>query len=196
MKPAVAACLFLILSTMTLGQSSAHHARDVVKGPGYQISLPPDVVVNLAPSEETSNGFGLDLLRPGDEHLWDRTPVRFIAFNTRWDAGDLPSLDSVVNQMISNPEFLVPPEIHSGSVNLISTIPMKLGELPAKRMILEFKNVEKRPAIRQVIVAYRSRPGATGVVYVASLTTTRTDFQQDLRMFARLLAGFKLTAVE
>jgi hypothetical protein len=73
---------------------------------------------------------------------------------------------------------------------------MKLGDLPAKRMILQFKNLEKQPSVRQVIVAYRERPGATGVVYVMSLTTTRADFQQDLGMFSRLLSSFKVTAVE
>jgi hypothetical protein len=196
MKSAVTAFLVLILGVVSLGQSSAQYARNLVKGPGYEIVLPSDVVVNLAPSKETINGFALDLLRPGDEHPWNRTPTRFIAFNTRWDGGDLPSLDAVVSHMLSNPESLVPPELHNGTVDLISTFSMKLGELPAKRMILQFKNVEKQPAIRQVIVAYRERPGATGLFYVLSLTTTRADFQQDVRVFSQLLSGFKLKPVD
>jgi hypothetical protein len=195
MKPTLSAFLFFLLTIFSFGQT-AEHARDLVKGPGFQVSLPPDVIVNIAPTEETINGFALDLLRPGDEHSWNRTPSRFIAFNTRWDAGDFPSLDAVVSHMLSKPESLVPPELHNGTVDLISTFPMKLGDLPAKRMILQFKNLEKQPSVRQVIVAYRERPGATGVVYVMSLTTTRADFQQDLGMFSRLLSSFKVTAVE
>lgn len=196
MKSAVTAFLVFLLPVLACGQISAQYARDLVKGPGYEVALPPDVVVNLAPTEETINGFALDLPRPGDEHAWNRTPARFVAFNTRWDGGDFPSLDAVVSHMLLNPESLVPPELHNGSVDLVSTFPMKLGELPAKRMILQFKNVEKQPSLRQVIVAYRERPGATGLIYVFTLTTTRADFQQDLGMFSRILSGFKTTSVE
>ena len=35
---------------------------------------------------------------------------------------------------------------------------------------------------------------AAGMIYVASLTTTRLNFQQDVTLFAKILAGFKLTS--
>jgi hypothetical protein len=195
MRSVVSAFLVLVICTFASGQSSPY-ARDLVKGTGYTIALPPDVIVNLAPTEETSHGFGLDLIRPGDEHAWNRVPMRYIAFNTRWDAGDLPSLESVVDRMVRDPVSLVPDDANQGEVRVVSNFPVKLADLPARRIVVEFKNAEKRPAIRQIVVAYRARPEATGLVYVGSLTTTRTDFQQDVGMFARLLAGFKLTSVE
>lgn len=193
MRRVVIAFLFFILSCLAFGQSS-QYARGSVKGSGYEITLPPDVVANIAPTQDTSHGFGIDLLRAGDEHDWDGTPLRYIAFTTKWDAGDLPSLDAVLDSMKRELSQLMPAEVQGpGEIRLVSTFPAKMGELPARRLVLEFTNSEKKPAIKQIVVAYRSRPDAAAMIYVASLTTTRLNFQQDVTLFAKILAGFKLT---
>jgi hypothetical protein len=195
MRRAVAAFLLLISPPLVFGQAATQFAKGTVKGSGYEIALPADVVANVSPSQETSHGFAIDLLRAGDEHDWDRTPLRYIAFNTRWDAGDLPSLNAVVDSMTIELNQLMPIDVQGpGQVRLISTFPAKLGDLPAKRLVLEFTNSEKKPAIKQIVVAYRTRHDAAGMIYVASLTTTRLNFQQDVTLFAKILAGFKLTS--
>ena len=195
MRRAVAAFLLLISSPLVFGQAATQFAKGTVKGSGYEIALPADVVANVSPSQEASHGFAIDLLRAGDEHDWDRTPLRYIAFNTRWDAGDLPSLNAVVDSMTIELNQLMPIDVQGpGQVRLISTFPAKLGDLPAKRLVLEFTNSEKKPAIKQIVVAYRTRHDAAGMIYVASLTTTRLNFQQDVTLFAKILAGFKLTS--
>jgi hypothetical protein len=194
MRLAVTAILVLIFSSLLLAQTAAQFAKGSAKGSGFEITLPPDVVANVAPSEETSHGFAIDLLRAGDEHDWDPTPLRYVAFNTRWDAGDLPSLNAVVEGMTRELNGLIPPDVQgSGEIRLVSTFPAKLGDLPAKRLVLEFTNSEKKPAIKQIVVAYRTRHDAAGMIYVVSLTTTRLNFQQDVTLFAKILAGFKLT---
>ena len=197
MKLVVSALLFLLLTTSAFAQAAPQYAHDVVKGVGYEVALPADIVVNLSPSEDTGHGFALDLLRPGDQHEWDRTPLRYIAFNTRWDAGDMPTLAAAVDGMLRDIALLIPAEIQNQApVRLVGKFPAKLGDLPAMRFVLEFTNSAKKPAIKQIVVGYRARPDASAIIYVASLTTTRMDFQQDVNLFAKLLAGFKLTAVE
>jgi len=194
MRRVVAAFLLLIGSSLLLAQTSTQFAKGTVKGSGYELTLPADMVANVSPSDETSHGFAIDLLRAGDEHDWDRTPLRYIAFNTRWDAGDLPSLDGVVDSMTFELNRLMPVDVQGpGEIRVVSTFPAKLGDLPAKRLVLEFTNSEKKPAIKQIVVAYRTRHDAAGLIYVASLTTTRLNFQQDVTLFAKVLAGFKLT---
>jgi hypothetical protein len=192
MKLAVTALLFIALSASALAQVA--YAHGTAKSAGCEVTLPADVVANVTPTEETSHGFALDLTRPGDEHDWERTPMRYIAFNTLWDLGDMPNLESAIENMTRELGDLVPSEVRSsGPIRLVSTLPAKLGELPARRLILEFTNSEKKPAMKQVIIAYRARPDASGMIYVASLTTTRLNFQQDVTLFAKLLSGFKLT---
>ncbi len=194
MRRVVAAFLFLVFAGLAFAQSSPLYARGTVKGSGYEVTLPADVVANVSPSEETSHGFAIDLLRAGDEHEWERTPLRYIAFTTKWDAGDLPSLDAVVDSMTRELNQLMPGDVQgSGEIRVVSTFPAKLGDLPAKRLVLEFTNSGKKPAIKQIVVAYRVRHDAAGMIYVASLTTTRLNFQQDVTLFAKVLAGFKLT---
>jgi hypothetical protein len=191
MKVAVWVLLFLLLAPAARPQAYAH---GTAKGAGCEVTLPVDMVANVAPTEETAHGFAVDLTRPGDEHEWDRTPMRYIAFSTRWDAGDLPTLDSTVDSLARNLVDLIPADVrNSGQIRLVSTLPAKLGDLPARRMILEFTNAEKKPAMKQIVVAYRTRPDAAGIIYVASLTTTRLNFQQDVTLFAKLLGGFKLS---
>jgi hypothetical protein len=193
----VAALLLLLISAASVAQAPPGYARESFKGTGFTIALPQDVVVNLAPTEELPHGFGLDLLRPGIEHEWERHPLRYLGFTTRWDAGDLPSLNAVVEDVVRNLDSTIPAQVQgSGTIRLVSSFPAKLGELPAKRLVIEFTNTEKRPAIREMVIAYRSRPDASGIIYIASLTTTRVNFQEDLNLFAKLLAGFKLTVVE
>lgn len=195
MRRAVTAFLVFIFAGLAFGQTPTQYARGSVKGSGYEVTLPADVVANVAPSDETAHGFGIDLLRAGDEHDWDRTPLRYIAFTTKWDAGDLPSLDAVVDSMTRELNQLMPIDVQGpGQIRLVSTFPAKLGELPGKRLVLEFNNSEKKPAIKQIVVAYRTRHDAAGMIYVASLTTTRLNFQQDVTLFAKVLAGFKLTS--
>jgi hypothetical protein len=197
MKSVVSALLFLLLTTFAFAQAPPQYAHDVVKGIGYEVALPADIVVNLSPTEDAAHGFALDLLRPGDQHEWDRMPLRYIAFNTRWDAGDMPTLDATINGMLRNMASLIPDEVQNQApVRLMGKFPTKLGDLPAMRLVLEFTNAAKKPAIKQIVVAYRARRDASAIIYVASLTTTRLDFQQDVNLFAKLLAGFKLTAVE
>lgn len=194
MRRVVTAFLFFIFCCLAFGQTSTQYAKGTAKGAGYEVTLPADVVANMAPSEETSHGFAIDLLRAGDEHEWERTPLRYIAFTTKWDAGDLPSLDAVVESMTRELNQLMPVDVQGpGEIRVVSTFPAKLGDLPAKRLVLEFTNSGKKPAIKQIVVAYRSRHDAAGMIYVASLTTTRLNFQQDVTLFAKVLAGFKLT---
>src|SRR4051812_19382489 len=109
MKFAVSA-LVLILTTLCFAQAP-QVARDVVKGSGYEVTLPADVVANVSPNDEMSHGFAIDLLRPGSEHHWDRTPTRYIGFKTNWELGESSSLNEVVRLLTNNLETLIPPEI-------------------------------------------------------------------------------------
>ncbi|HWR15112.1 MAG TPA: hypothetical protein VN577_09795 [Terriglobales bacterium] len=191
------AIIFLCLAVSAAPQNPSHFANNFVKGLGYQITLPPDLVVNLEGSEEAAHGFTLDLLRPGDAHDWDRTPARYIAFGARFDTDEAGSLEAVIRQMTRNIENLVPLELQGrGELRLAGTFPAKLGNLPANRLVLEYRNSEKQPTLRQILVAYRARPDATAIIYVAILNTTRIDFQQDLKTFTSILSGFQLTSVE
>lgn len=195
MKTAVLA-LFLLLATLGFAQAPLY-AHNVVKGSGYQVTLPADVVANISPNNELGHGFGIDLVRPGSEHPWDGTPTRYIGFKSSWEFGELPSLADVVRSMTSDISTLIPPEVLGrGEIRLAGTFPTKLGELPATRLVLEFLNVDKKAAVRQIVVGYRKRSDASPIVYLASLTTTRSDFSQDLRLFASVLSGFKVTSEE
>jgi hypothetical protein len=91
----------------------------------------------------------------------------------------------------------VPAELVGGDgvISLSSTFPAKLADLPARRLVVEFKNKQKKPSVRQIIVALRTRSDASPLLYIATLTTTKADFSQDLNLFVKLLAGFKLTPI-
>ncbi len=183
----------IFLSVCAAAQGTPDVARDTVKGPGYIVKLPADVEVDLSPNTELT--FGINLDQPTHGHEWTRVPFRFIGFSTRWDTAD--SLDAVVRRMTDNVLSLVPTEITgAGEVRVASTFAARLGELPAKRLVVEFTNSKRKPSIRQIVVAYRARGDASPMVYIAALTTTRADFDHDLSLFAKLLAGFKLTPVE
>jgi hypothetical protein len=191
--------LLLFLSAVACAQSAstasaADTARDSVSGPGFTLALPPDVEMDIRPTNDLAFGINLAEVTHGRE--WDRVPNRYIGFTTQWNS-DAGSLDAVVQQMTADVQSLIPAElIGDGIIRLDSTFPAKLGGLPARRLVIEFKGKKNKPSLRQIVVAYRTRQGASAVVYVASLTTTRADFPQDLNLFAKLLAGFKLTPIE
>lgn len=168
-------------------------ARGSVSGPGFTITLPESVEVDVAPTSDLAYGINLSDNSHGRE--WDKAPSRYIGISSRWT--EATSLDQVVSQMIADLPSLVPSELVGGGVlSLASTFPVKLGDLPARRLVLQFRNRHKQPSIKQIVVAYRPRHDASALLYVASLTTTRDDFQHDLNLFAKLLAGFKLTPTE
>jgi hypothetical protein len=140
--------------------------------------------------------FGIDLSQPSHGREWNGVPPRYIAFSTLWNSG-ATSLDDAVREMTSDLSTLVPAEIAGhGTLRLTSIFPAKLGDLPARRLVVEFTNRQKKPSVRQILVAYRTRKDANAVVYLASLTTTQMDFSHDLSIFAKLLAGFKLTPMQ
>ena len=196
MKAAVSA-LFLLLSVAVWAQSaptssSPDTARDSVSGPGFTVALPPDVEIDIRPTSDIA--FGLNLSEVTHGHEWERLPPRYISFATRWTS-DSGSLTELIQNMTADLQSLVPAELIGGDgvIQLAANFPAKLGDLPARRLVIEFKNRQKKPSLRQIVVAYRARPDASAVVYVATLTTTREAFPQDLNLFAKLLAGFKLT---
>src|SRR5512144_596393 len=199
MKAAVTA-LFLFLSIVAWAQSapapsSPDTARDTVSGPGFTLALPPEVEIDIRPT--TDLAFGLNLTEVTRGREWERLPPRYIGFTTRWNS-DAGSLNDLVQDMTADLQSLVPTELVGGDgvIRLDSTFPAKLGDLPARRLVIEFKNRQKKPSLRQIVVAYRARPDASAGVYLVTLTTTRTDFQQDVYLFAKLLAGFKLTPLQ
>ena len=191
--------LLSFLSVVTWAQAApvpqtTDVARGSISGPGFTLALPPEVEVDVTPTSDLN--FGLNLSEATHGREWDRLPPRFIGFTTEWNS-DADSVDEVIRRKTADIAALVPPELAGeGVVRLASTFAAKLGDLPAKRLVVEFKNRQRKQAIRQIVVAYRAREGASAVVYVATLTTTRDDFQADLNLFAKLLAGFKLTPFE
>ncbi len=199
MKAPLTAILFLFLCSAVWAQSSADSiSRDTVhgsiSGPGFTVTLPPDVEMDVAPNADLA--YGLNLAEKTHGREWERLPFRYIGFSTQWHV-EADSLNELVYKMTSNLESLVPYELASeGSVVLSTTFPATLGDLPARRLVLEFKNKQKKPSVRQIVVGFRSRKDADPVVYLAILNTTRVDFPQDVNLFAKLLAGFKITPIQ
>jgi len=193
---------FALLSRTTLfAQSVPQVADGKITGAGFTLTVSQDLMVQPGVTDEAVHGFYIDLARrasPGSVQLRSaRMPssYRYIAFDTKWDTGDMPSLDSVVNAIIDDPLDHIPPEIVApGNVALDSNLPTRVGGLPARRLVLKYKNTEKHKAIRHVVVAYNARPDASAVVYIIVLNTTEDNFQEDVSVFSKLLAGFKLTS--
>jgi len=190
--------LFFCLGAIAQTSAEALHgtatdvAHGTATGPGFTLTLPDSVEMDIAPTSDLA--LGLNLAQPTHGREWEKIPPRFIGIATR--NSDSATLDDLVNRMVADLPSLVPQEITSdGVINLSSMFPAKLGDLPARRLVLEFKNKQKKPSVRQVIVAFRTRPDASPLVYIASLTTTKADFSQDLNLFVKLLAGFKLTPI-
>ncbi len=170
-------------------------AHDTATGPGFTVTLPDSVEMDVAPTSDLN--LGLNLVENTHGREWEKLPPRYIGITTQWNS-DSNSLDDVVRRMIADLPGLVPHELVGGDgvINLSSMFPAKLADLPARRLVVEFKNRQKKPSVRQIIVALRVRPDASPVVYIASLTTTKTEFPQDLNLFVKLLAGFKLTPIQ
>ncbi len=186
--------ILLFFCIGAFAQSATDVARGTASGQGFTLTLPDTVEMDIAPTSDLSLGLNLDENTHGRE--WEKIPYRYIGFATKWNS-DAGSLDEVVNRMISDLPGLVPSQIvGAGTMSLTSMFPVKLGDLPARRLVVEFKNKQKKLSVSQIVVAYRTRPDASAVVYVASLTTTKADFPQDLNLFVKLLAGFKLTRIE
>ena len=177
----------------------------IISGNGFTVTLPHNLVVDMATTPETLHGFYISLpakyasndkpASPTLRRLGTHSPsYRYIAFDTKWGVGDMPSLNAVVESMTSNILDYIPAElVGSGSVMLEGNLPARLGTLPARRLVLNYRNSGKQPAIRQVVVAYRTRKDASAVVYLLTLNTTRDGFQEDVEVFSKVLAGFKLT---
>jgi hypothetical protein len=193
---AVTALLILCFSLFLAAQEPQHSdvARGTATGLGFTLELPPNVEMDITPRIDLALGLNLSETTHGKE--WDGLPFRYIGIEARWN-NESASVDEVIRKMTVDLNDLVPSElVGDGVIRLASVFPAKLGELPAKRLVVEFKNRQKKPAIRQIVVGYRTRPGASAIVYLATLTTTRDNFPRDVDIFAKLLAGFKLTPVE
>ena len=198
MKAAVTALVFFFsiaaCAQSTPAASSPDTARDSISGPGFTVTLPPEVEVDIRPTSDLAFGLNLAEVTHGKE--WTRIPPRYIGIATQWTT-DAASLNDVVQSMTANIQSLVPDELTGeGVIRLDSTFPAKLGDLPARRLVIEFKNRQRKLSLRQIVVAYRARPDASAVVYLITLTTTRDAFPQDVNLFAKLLAGFKLTPIQ
>lgn len=195
------ACLALLLSVghaQTASQLTVPQLKNgKIIGAGFVVTLPPGITAEIGGSSESNHGFYIELPLRTDEvevHSAHTRSYRYIAFDTKWDIGDMPSLDSAVNAITANLADNIPADIvHSGEVTLDGNFPARLGTLPARRLIIKFRNSERKNAIRQVIVAYNARKDASAIVYVLVLNTTEDNFQEDMTVFGKVLAGFKLT---
>lgn len=195
--------MFSLATTASSQAQSVPTAKDdTITGAGFTVTLPHNLVAEMASTSETMHGFyialparyaanGESAPSVSDTH---EPGYRYIAFDTMWDVGDLPSLGAVVDRITSNVLDHVPDAlIGSGSVMLEGNMPVRLGTLPARRLVLSYRNSQKKPAIRQVVVAYRTRKDAAAIIYLLTLNTTRDSFQEDVEVFSKILAGFKLT---
>jgi hypothetical protein len=188
--------LFAVLICVSAAAQSVQVANGKVIGPGYQITLPDGVNVSTSVNPESAHGFYLAL--PPEPADVPARPLmqtyRYIAFSTRWDLGDMPSLDAAVNSITGNIAGSVPSYIvNSGEIVVDGNFPARLGTIPARRLVLKFRNKHHDDAIRQVIVAYDTRKDASAIVYFLVLNTTEQNFEEDLGVFGKILRGFKVT---
>jgi hypothetical protein len=191
--------LFALLIPWSAAAQSVQEKDGKVTGPGFVITLPPGIAVDLATaSPESEHGFFLALPLTSSDAPVPSTPTRtyrYIAFQTRWDLSDLPSLDAVVQAITSNIVAYVPSDIvNYGDILLAGNFPARLGTLPARRLILKFKNNQHKLAIRQMIIAYNARKDAGAIVYFLVLNTTDQSFDDDIDIFGKILAGFKVNS--
>jgi hypothetical protein len=186
----------LVFAVAGCAQSAPQVADNRVIGAGFTVTIPAGLIALPAATAETAHGFYIDL-NPADHGTTARSPKlspRFIAFDTKWDDGSLLSLDAAVQDVLSNLSLYVPAEVRgSDEVDLDGNLPARLGGLPARRLIIKFRNSARKPAVRQIIVAYSARKDAAAIIYYLILNTTQQDFDDDVVMFSKLLAGFKVT---
>ena len=189
---------FALISIAAAAQSIPQVKDGVVSGAGFVLTVPADVKVEVGTSEESDHGFYIELPpRPaGSVQLRSsRTPsgYRYIAFDTKWDTGDMPSLAAVVDRITSNVLDYIPADlVNAGEVSVEGNFPARLGSLPARRLVIKYRNTQRKPAVRQEIVAYNARKDASAIVYLLILNTTEQNFQEDVSLFSKIIAGFKL----
>jgi hypothetical protein len=197
MRIGLSALCVLLISVAVSAQSVPELAEGKVTGAGFVLTLPPNVTAEVAGTPETLHGFQINLAPRGSVLQAKSNQVetyRYIAFDTRWDIGDMPSLEAVVQEITSHILKYVPEELMgSGDLILSASLPARLGTLPARRLVMNYRNSEKQPAIRQMIVAYNARHDASALIYLLILNTTQQSFREDLGVFSKVLAGFKLT---
>jgi hypothetical protein len=190
------AAVTLMLAGACCAQTAPQVADNKVIGAGFTVTIPPGFIALPAATAETAHGFYIDL-NPADHNLTARSPKlspRFIAFDTKWDDGDMPSLDAAVQNVLMNLSVYVPADVRSSDdATLDGNLPARLGGLPARRLIIKFRNSSRKPAVRQILVAYKARKEATAIVYFLILNTTEQDFNDDVVIFSKLLAGFTVT---
>jgi hypothetical protein len=189
---------FVLLLSMAAAAQSVSQSKDgKVTGPGFVVTLPASIVAEPAATPECEHGFYIELPpRPADSAARAHPPLsyRYIALDTRWDAGDLPSLDDAVATITSNLLASVPAELVSpGDLTLEANLPARLGTIPARRLVIRYRNARHQPAIRQVIVAYHARKDAAAIVYILVLNTTEENFQEDVEVLGKVMASFKVT---
>jgi len=205
MKLLIAVIFVVLVCSAAQPQSVPQLADGKITGTGFVITVPPDTSVEIGANSESEHGFYIELpthapspdspaLRRSTATTEHISSHRYIAFDTKWDIGDMPSLQAVVDNIASNLLDNIPPRIvGSGDVTLDANLPVRLGTLPARRLVIKYRDSEKKPAIRQVIVAYNARKDASAIVYLLVLNTTQQNFQEDVTVFSKVLAGFKLT---
>ena len=191
------AALACWLCAAAVSQTVPQLKDGLITGAGFTLKLPPGVSAQIGANSESEHGFYIDL-QPHPEHVESRSAhvrsFRYIAFDTRWDIGDMPSLDAAAQVVTSGitdnlPSYIV----SSGDILLDGNYPARLGTLPARRLVFKFRNSERKPSVRMVIVAYDARKDASAIVYLLTLNTTQENYDEDLGVFGKVLAGFKLS---
>lgn len=179
-----------------MGQSVPQMRDGKVVGAGFEIAIPAGVRVTIGATPESEHGFFLELPPDADDRhaATTHTPYRYIAFDTKWDVGDMPSLQAVVDSITSHILDYIPADlVADGELSLDGNIGTRLSTIPARRLVVKYKNTAKQHAVRQILIAYNARKDADAVVYTFILNTTEENFQEDVSLFSKLLAGFKLT---
>jgi len=200
-KLVAAGCFAVALCLGAVAQSVPQIKDGQVVGSGFTVTLPAGVNAQVGANSESEHGFYIELSGPqaANNSLYQLHPTkphsyRYIAFDTRWDIGDMPSLDAAVDALTLHIGEAVPSYIvDSGDIVLAGNFPTRLGGLPARRLILKFKNNDRKPSVRQMIVAYDARKDASAIVYVLVLNTTEQNFDEDMGVFGKIVAGFKLS---
>jgi hypothetical protein len=188
-------CVALWLCSAAMAQAVPQLKDGKVTGAGFVITLPPGINVQVAANPQSAHGFFLELPpRTDDERSNDpEIAYRYIAFDTKWDVGDMPSLDDAVQNITRNILQYIPAElVRHGQVSVDASLPARLGSLPARRLVLKYENTKREPAIGQMVIAYHARKDASAIVYLLVLNTTEQNFHEDVSLFSKVMAGFKL----